>query len=155
MTDQTLADKVAEKVLAEIDKKKKVKVKKFKLPLKARVSKRKLKDGYITVMVGRDNKNVDFVKAKMEDGTYKLDGESYHTTDEDSILSYKGKPLIVQPKKGLNPINILKGNNETYGHKYIMAKMKTDLIKPKKGGAKVLIWIVVIAIVGYVLMKGV
>jgi len=127
-----------------------VKKKRFGLPRKGRLSKSKMKKGYVTVMRIDDNRNVDFEKQKIMDSTYRLSTKEYHVTNEQDILSYKGKPLIIQPTKKINPYNPLKGKNETYGQKYIMARMLSDTIKVVAKGAKGIMTIIGICIVAYI-----
>jgi len=88
-----------------------------------------------------DNKNVDFIRTRIEGGAYTLDNETFHTTDESDVFLYKGKPIIFQPKKKLNPYNPLEGSNETYGQKYVMARMLSDRIKVKgKINGTIILW---------------
>ena len=133
-----------EKIDILFDQREEKKVKKFKVPRRGNPSKRKLKKGYMIVMRVDDNKNVDFEKQPIEDSTYRLKQGTYHSTEEKDIFLYKGKPLIIQPAKKLNPHNPLSGENETYGQKYIMARMLKDTIKMKKSSGSIIIWIVVI-----------
>ena len=128
----------------------KIKKKRFKVPRKGRVSRSKMKKGFTTVMRIDDNGNVDFEKQKIQDSTYRLSTKDYHVAEKDDILSYKGKPFIIQPTKKLNPYNPLDGNNETYGQPYIMARMLGDTIKVKTAGAKGIIWIVGLIIAAYI-----
>jgi len=116
-------------LLAEGVNKKKPKA--FRLPLRAKLSKGKLKKGYVTVQVIDDNKGINFVREPIIDGTIKLDG-TFHAIEEYDILNYQGKPFIIQPKSKLNPYNPLEGKHETYGQKYIMARMEGDKIITKK-----------------------
>ena len=133
-----------------IDERNNIKSKKFRLPRKGKLSKSKLKKGYLIVMRIDDNGNVDFEKQRIQDSTYRLSTKDYHVTEKKDILSYKGKPLIIQPTKKLNPYNPLEGKNETYGQPYIMARMLGDTIKVKSANAKGIIWIIGIAIVAYI-----
>jgi hypothetical protein len=147
--EKSLTDKVNEIYGAfnEMDKKK---IKKFRLPRRGKVSKRQVRKGYATIVRIDDNRNVDFEKRPIEDTTYRLKAGDYHTTNEEDIFTYKGKPLIFQPVKKLNPYNPLVGENETYGQKYVMARMLGDAIKlvgKKKGGA--FLWIILgIVVIG-------
>lgn len=125
-----------------------VKTRKFRVPRRGKLSKSQTRKGYCTIMRIDDNKNVDFEKRQIEDSTYRLKSGTYHTSDEDDILTYKGKPFVIQPVKKLNPYNPLEGANETYGQKYVMARMLGDAIKmvnKKKGGA--FLWIILGVIV--------
>ena len=105
--------------------------KKFRLPWKARVNRLKLKKGYITIGVIEDNMNLDFRKEPIIDGTIKLDN-TYHAVEEFDIFNYKNKPFIFQCKSKINPYNPLKGEHETYGQKYVMARMEGERIISKK-----------------------
>ncbi len=139
-------------------KKRKKRVKKARIPFRARISKRKLKQGYSTIAVVDANKNVTFEKQKIEGSTFKLgkkENETFHAINSEDILTYKGKPFIIQPKTKLNPCNPLKDSkNETYGQKYVMARMQGDFIKPKKKFGSAILWLAAIGIAGYFLMKG-
>lgn len=118
-----------------------IKKKKFKLPRKARISKRKLKSGYVTVVVMNDNHNIDFIKEEIEGSTIRL-GDTWHAIEDEDIFFFKGKPIIFLPKKRKNPYNPLKLPNETYGQKHIMARMKNDVIKVKRKLGGVIIWVI-------------
>lgn len=147
---KTRLDRIEEKLdyLAESGKKKKEK--KFKLPTKAKVSKRKAKKGFVTVELINENRELDFMKVPIEDGTIKLGG-TIHAIEDFDIFYYKGKPFIHQPKKKINPWNPLSNylnsqrkvktddgeyhilsSNEIYGQKYVMARMKSEFIKAKR-----------------------
>lgn len=132
----------------------KKKQKKFWMPLKARVGKRKLKEGYVTVEIIKDNREIDFQKMPIIDGTIKL-GDTFHAINEDSIFTYKGKPFLHQAKGKLNPFT-LDGNNKTYGQKYVMARMKSDQISEKRklGWGVSIFALVIAAIIGYALITG-
>jgi len=132
---------------------KKKKVKPFRLPLKAKVGNSKLKKGYLTIAVIEDNMNVDFRKEPIIDGTIKIDN-TYHAVEEFDIFNYKGRPIIFQPKSKLNPYNPLRGNHETYGQKYVMARMEGERIVAKKQigwgisiGIVIIIGVIIYAIV--------
>ncbi|HEC39992.1 hypothetical protein LCGC14_0509510 [marine sediment metagenome] len=131
------------------------KTKKFRLPFKAKVSKKRMREGYVTVMVINENKNVDFTREPIKDATYNL-GDTFHATNSEDVLFYKGRPLVIQPKKKLNPYNPLQGKNETYGQKYVMARMEGDkLTLKKKIGWGMSIGLLIIAgIVAYAFITG-
>jgi len=128
----------------------------FKVPMKGRVGNSKVKKGFVTIITIADNKNVDFTKEQIIDGTIKLQkGDlSFHAIDPEDIFFYKGKPLLFQPKRKLNPYNPLKGKHETYGQKYIMARMEGDKLSIKKSmgwgigiGVLVIVGIIVYAVI--------
>lgn len=135
--------------LEQIETTRKVKAMKVK---KAKLSKRQIKKGYVVVMRIDDNGNIDFEKQQVEDSTFRLKAGDYHAVNKEDILSYKGKPLVIQPSRKLMPYNPLTteakpldGSNETYGQKYVMARMLKDTIKMKKNAGNIIIWVVVIA----------
>jgi len=134
------------------------KPKKFRLPGKGKISKAKMKKGYVTIATINDNKEIDFTKDRIIDGTIKLQGGdlSFHAVDPSDIFSYKGKPFIFQPKRKLNPYNPLEGKHETYGQKYIMARMEGDKISLKKsmGWIGWVLGLIVLAVIGYAVISG-
>lgn len=137
------------------------KSKRFK-PWGAKIGKGKLKNGYVVVCQIDDNKVVTFKKEPIIHSTIKL-GDTIHAVHDQDVFYYQpiiGKtiPLIFQPKRSLNPVNILQQgkDNETYGQSYVMARMKGDLIKPK-GTTNWLVFLIVIAVIGggaYYLFNG-
>ena len=135
------------------------KTKPFKIPFRARLNKSKLNKGYVTVAILNDNMNVDFQREAIVDGTIKLD-DTYHAIEEFDIFNYKGKPFIFQPKSKLNPYNPfrnpLEGKSETYGQKYIMARMEGDkIITKKKIGWGIGIGALIVAgIIAYAVFSG-
>lgn len=146
MNELTLKDKVDN--LWELENSKKPKKKEMRMPGKGKVSKSKVKKGFISIARIDDNRNVTFEKKKVEEGTYRLTTGDYHTTNEKDIFFYKGKPFIFQATKKLNPYNPLTGDNETYGQKMVMARMIGDTIKTKAKGGSLLVGIgIIIAVV--------
>ena len=142
-----------EKILDENKQNKKSK--KFRIPFKGGVSNRKVKEGYISVVVIRDNKNIDFVKEPIIDGTYKLN-DTIHAVNEKDIFLYKGKPFVFQPKRTINPYNPLKEEHQTYGQKYIMSRMESDKLTLKKqlGWGMSIGVLIIVAVIGYSLFTG-
>ena len=122
--------------------------KKLKLPRKAKVSKGKIKKGWIGVLKIDENGNISGEKTKLEDSTHRLKEGTYHATDGREILFWQGKfPVIVQETTKVNPTYFGKGSNETYGQKYIMARMLKDAIKIKNKASNWIVWIIIAIIV--------
>ena len=149
----TRDEKISE-ILKFVQPGKKKKEKKFKLPSKAKINPKRMKDGYCTIVVMEDNHNIDFVKEPIIDGTIKLKN-TFHVIGEEEVYFYKNKPIIFQPKRLLNPYNPLKEKHETYGHKYFMVRMLADKITTRKKmgigvavGLLVVVGIVIYAIFG-------
>lgn len=132
------------------------KPKEFKIPAKGKVSKAKMAKGYAIIEKINENRAVSFEKQKVEMEVYKTADGIYHSSDGRELLSYKGKPLYIQPGWRQNPImpfslDGVKDNN-VYGQKPILAAMQTGIYTgevKKKGGMKGIIWIIVIAVAGY------
>ena len=141
-------------VLLSDPKELKKKKRKFRMPLKGKVSNKNMRDGYVTVIVIHPNKNVEFRKETIEEGTINID-DTWHAVKSGDVFFYKGKPMILMPKTKKNPYNPLEGDNETYGQKHIMARMKNDIIKGKKGfNISWLIWLLIAGGVVYGIMQG-
>ena len=156
MEEKSLKDEIRElKGIVEDTKKEGKRERKFKLPFKSRLNKSKLSRGYVTVAIINDNKTLDFIKEPIIDGTIKLE-DTFHAVEDFDIYSYKGKPFIFQPKSKLNPYNPLEGPHETYGQKYVMARMEGDkLTSKKKIGLGISIGVlIIIGIVVYALFTG-
>lgn len=116
----------------------------FKLPFKAKLSKMSLRKGMVTVVLINENNAVDFTRVPIIDNTVRL-FDTYHAVDSEDILSYKGKPLIILPKKSKNPYNPNRVRNETYGQKHIMSRMMNETIKlGKKMGMGITIGAVIL-----------
>ena len=131
------------------------KPKKMKLPAKGKVSNLKMKKGYVTVIEIGENKNLDFRREPIVDGTIKLD-DTFHAINSEDVFLYKGKPAIIQCKNKLNPYNPLKGKHETYGQKYVMARMEGDklTLKKKIGWGISIGLIAIVGIIGYSVLTG-
>ena len=138
-----------------------VKKKKLRIPRKAKVRRGKIKKGWIGVIKVEENGNITGEKQRIEDSTIRLKDKTYHSTDGSEIGFWEGKhPVMIQQVWRKNPMKIRKGDdkNETYGQKYIMARMLGDTIKVKAAaGAKGLLYVVLAGAViygGYMLLTG-
>lgn len=152
--EKTIKEEIKE--LKELVKEnKKSTVKKFRVPTKAKLNQRKIREGYVSVVVINENRNIDFTKEQIKDSTIKLN-DTFHAVDESAIYFYKGKPFIFLPKTKLNPYDPLEGKNETYGQKYVMARMEGDKITTKKkiGWGLSIGVLVVVGVIIYALVTG-
>jgi hypothetical protein len=123
-------------------------LKRVKLRAKAKVGKSKLRKGWVGIFKIGENRNISLEKVKIEDSVFKLKNGVYHSSNGSEILWYDGKfPVLFQPETKINPIDFIKGENETYGQKYVMATMLKDSIKVKGKGMGGLIWVVIIGAV--------
>ena len=124
-----------------------IKTKKIKIPRKAKAKKSKIKKGWIGVLKIDENGHISGEKQKVEGFTVTLKDGTYHASDGREILFWEGKfPVIIQPTWKENPLKIRKEEgekNETYGQKYIKAKILRDTITVKKPKPNILIWLLV------------
>ena len=131
------------------------KPKAFRMPFKGKLGRTKLKRGFVTVIQIAENDAVSFTREVIEDGTIRLD-KTYHAVDDQDILTYKGRPLIIVPKKSNTPYNPNRVINNTYGQKHIQSRMLNETINTAKKlgfagmsiGAVVLIGALIYAFVG-------
>ena len=123
------------------------KIRKLKIPRRAKVKRAKLKKGYIGILRIDENGNITGEKQKVIDSTYKVKSGVYHALEGDEILFWQGKyPLVIQPSWKNSPLKVGEVTdpvNETNIQKYIFNRMQTDAIKPKRNLGW-LIWVVVI-----------
>lgn len=150
--------------LNTLDEKQIKKLKKLKIPRRAKVSKSRLKKGWCGVLFVSPNKVIKGEKVKLVGGTYDTKDGNYHYTDGHEIVWWEGKyPLLWQRYDKTNPSSVLISDNlvpkqgdknEIYGQDQIKLRMKTDVIKDKgKGGGMSLIIIIAVLVGGYFLVK--
>ncbi len=153
------------KKFEELEKKGK-KEKKFRLPFRSKISNKKMREGYVTVLVIKDNRNIDFVKEPIIDSTFKLN-DTIHALEDKNVFFYKRRPFIIQPKKKLTQYNPeiksdekdkdpLDCPNQTYGQKYVMARMESDKLTLKKqiGWGLSIGVLIIVGIIVYSLFTG-
>jgi hypothetical protein len=160
---QTLAEKIDK--LIELNQKQieEGSVKKWKLPFKARVGKRSAKRGFATFLVVKDNRNVDFIRLPIAEGTALLEGMPRAATS-DYTLHYKGQPFYILPAWSLKPFSPTENYSETErdkmnvaGRRLVLSKLQSEQIAKKGGswgwGAWIILGIIVL-VAGWYLLKG-
>lgn len=154
--EPTMKDKIDE-IYSAIKSEDTKKLKKLKLPRKAKVSKSKMKKGYCGVLFINENRTISGQRVKLEGGTYQTKDNNYHITNGNELFFWEGKyPILWQRYDKLNPTNIIAkegDKNEIYGQDGVMLRMKKDLIKNKPKMGMGWIWIVAILIAGYFIVK--
>jgi len=114
------------------------KARKFILPWKAKLNRKRLKDGLITVAYINENKEIDFIRVPVFEGSVMIKGAPYIATSE-YMLTYKGKPMILinaasaepySPSKHLEDSE--KKNLSQRGYRILLNSMKSEAIKPKR-----------------------
>jgi hypothetical protein len=158
--EKSLKEEILElkELLNKYDKKQSEK--KFSIPFTARVSKAQAKKGWTTVMIARDNRNVEFTKKQIEEQTIMVDGIPRIATADD-VLFYKGRPLIILPSWSVKPFsptdNLKETDAKSYGsqgYRLLLARMKAEVVEGKKKIGSWIIWVIVgLIAVGYLAMK--
>lgn len=118
----------------------------LRLSSKAKVRGSRLKKGYVGVLKIDENRNITGEKVRIEGSAFNTKEGTYHATDGREIFFFEGRyPVIIQPSWKKNPLSIDPKSevNETYGQKYMMAKMLQDTIKVKKKSGNIIIWIII------------
>ena len=132
----------------------------FVLPAKVRAKAKKaaLKNSVVAFLL-RNNRNIDVVMGKMEDGMVQI-GEKFHAGSMDYTFLYRGKiPAMIIPEWSLEPIGTKDyydavENNKTIDAQSIILRAieAKELAGKKKIGGKALIWIIIAAaVIGYAL----
>ena len=133
------------------------------MPWSGKLSKGQVRNNYATFLVVKDNREVDFIKAPIKDGTANIDGFPRVATS-DHVLTYKGKPFIIQSYWDMMPYSPTQAYEEAdknkttmAGRRLVLSKLEKEQIQPTKSGGKMLGWIIlIVAILGaaYYFLKG-
>ena len=139
------------------------KPKKFRMPWKGKVSPKKAKLGYVTVMKINENGFLDIKRKIIEQQTVMVDGVPRLATPE-YVLHYKKNPVLILPSWSVKPYSpaeryehSLQDGSNTKGYKLLMSRMKTETTGLKKQMGGLIKWILglgLIAIVGYAMITG-
>jgi len=141
---------------------KKKEAKSFFFPFKARLSKKKVSDGYASVCYINENRGVNFMRVPIKEGAIMINGVPHIATTE-YMLNYKNKPLLIVPSWNVEPFSPSKNLNEAekenklnLGYKLILNTLKSEQIQQKKtiSGMTIFIIIIVIIIGLYAASKG-
>lgn len=154
--DITLKEAILKLVKVQEQNQEEKKEKKFKIPFFSRLSKKNMKDGYVTVCYINDNKAVDFIKVPISEGTAMIKDSPYLST-ADHMLTYKGKPFIIVPSWNIEPFSPRKDMEDAerdkklnIGYRLILNKMKSEVISAKKKISLLLIVGGLIVIIGLI-----
>lgn len=162
--EKTLRDIVKELSDKYEELEKQQKIKRFRLPFRARLGKAKVKNNYVTIIFIQDNKAVKFMRAKIDEQVAEINGVPYYIPS-DHIMNYKNKPLIILPSWSMSAFN----PNEHYaqtlqnpqysskGWRYLMNYMNKTMIKAKKEfkiGAIIFVILIVGGIAWYAIKSG-
>ena len=157
-----LVKEMHEKTVAEETTKKEAKKRTFKIPFKGKVNKAKAKKGYTTVLLIKENRNVDFVKYPIDEQTFMHDGAPRIATAEETLW-YKGKPFLILPNwstKPFSPTDNYQGTIQkqygAQGARLLYNRMNMELIKAKKSISGMLVIGIIIGLIalGYFAYQG-
>lgn len=157
---KTLFERLGE-IESKLNEKEQKKSKRFKIPFKGKIGKAKVKKGWVTVMKINDNTNVSFTKLKIDEQTIMEDGIPRIATP-DEVLTYKGKPMIILPSWSTKPFSATENYEKTVkdeytaaGHRLLLNRMKSEVIKPKRSFSGAVVFFIIIAVIigGYLLLK--
>lgn len=139
------------------------KEKEWKMPFRARLSKGQVKKNFATFCVVQDNKEVNFIKVPINDGTAEIDGIPRIAT-ANYALTYKGKPFYILPYWSLRPFSAMENIEKTEadkmniaGRRLVLSKLEKEVIKPKGNmmqGKGWLLLLVAVVAGGYLIFKG-
>lgn len=130
------------------------KVKELRIPNRAKVRGSRAKKGWIGILVVDENDNIHGEKVQLKDSAYKLKDGTFHASTGKEKLMWNGRfPVMIQSAKRINPVDFSSESNQTYGQKYIMAKMLGGMVISKKKAAGGLVILVVLAAVFFILGK--
>lgn len=127
--------------------------------LKGMPSKSQVNKGYIYTFYIRDNGVIAPMKVPIEEGTTVIDGAPRLATPE-YMLSYKGKPALIQPAWSTKPFSKVESFEEavkekmlSVGYKLLANRIEQGAIKPKKKVSGAIIFAVIVALLigGYFL----
>lgn len=112
--------------------------KKFRFPRSGKVSKSKVKKNYVSICYINENREVKFTKAPVKEGGYILDG-SPHLATPDYMLTYRGKPFIIQPGWSIKPYSpeesydqAVRDKNTNTGYRNMLNLLLNQIYKTKK-----------------------
>jgi len=141
---------------------KKKEAKKFRLPWKARVSKKRAKEGYAGICYINENRSVNFMKVPIKEGTIIINGTP-HLATTDYMLNFKNKPFLIVPSWNTEPFSPVENLEEatankktTYGYRLLLNTLKSEQLETKKKVGTAIIILIILAILagGYYLLKG-
>ena len=144
------------------ESKEKSKKKAFWIPMSAKVGKNKAKKGWATIMLIKENRNIDFVKQPIDEQTVSVDGIPRIATPEETLY-YKGKPFIILPSWSIKPFSptdnyqgSIAANYAAQGFKLSANRLEKGAIENKK---KISGWLIFgilagLAVLGYFAWQG-
>lgn len=138
----------------EVEEEEEPKERRFRLPWKSRVGRKKAEKGWSTIALIRNNGTITFSKVQVKDGIGIVDGFPRIMTI-DHKLTYKGKPLYIIPEWSLKPFSPAENYSNTEkekmniaGRRAVLAVLETEKIKPKKDFGSMAWILIAVAVLG-------
>jgi len=114
------------------------KIKKWRMPFRSFLSKRRVRKGWVSIIYLRSNGAANFMRAPIDENIVDING-TLHVVDPRYIISYKNKPIIILPEWSMYPLDLKEKYSETelqglksMGTRHVYNYMKRNLIKEKK-----------------------
>ena len=156
MTEGSLRDEI-EKLNKNFDEMvSKKETKKFRVPFAAKVNKKKVRDGWVSICVVNENRSIRFIKAQIKEGTVMIDGAPFLSTT-DYMLNYKNRPFLIVPAWSIEPFAPQKNLDEVtekqkmnVGFRLLLNRLKSEQIKPKANISMGMIIILLLVIGGVI-----
>tara|TARA_R100000656_G_scaffold108773_1_gene80859 strand:+ start:522 stop:1046 length:525 start_codon:yes stop_codon:yes gene_type:complete len=157
------SEKVAKKILEEMEKEPEKGDKKFKLPGGITFgSKTKIKKGYVVVQLLRHNGSVDFKLLPTEDAlVYIKDKGTSHNASAPYMWIFKKYPMLILPEWDLNPVtkkrlhDITKRDKSSAEDQKTLIRILEQVDTKKKLGisGNAIFWIIGAVGIGYVIFQ--
>jgi len=119
----------------------------FLTKMKSNVGKKKVEKGWATIIIVRNNRNLQFTRSQIKDGIAIVDGFPRVCT-VDHTLFFKNKPFYIFPEWSLKPFSPEENYAQTErdkmnmaGRRAVLATLETEKIKTKKDMGNI-IWVV-------------
>lgn len=143
------------------------KIKKVRIPFKAKVGRRRMRKNQCIVLYVGQNKNAELVRGTIEDLTVKV-GDLIHTVTPDDIIMFRGKyPFVIIPEWNIKPVTFWKPKEDyeeaekegqlTTPQRHILSKLESGVIKAKKAlkaGGWIILIVAGIAVVYFISQGG-
>lgn len=143
-----------------VNKKGKIKEKKFKFPSRAKVSKANRKKNYVTTIILNENGSVDFKKYQITDQTIMHDTIPRLATAGYINYDAKGNPILILPNWSVEPLSFnsklhvqqtLEDGSNVTGYKLLMNKMRLETVQTKKPMAGWIKWVIGLGFAGIII----
>lgn len=156
--EESLLDLLKKTLKNQEEEKKKGNIRKWKLPLRARVGPMKRRKNWVGVIQVNENKGLEFYKVKIDEGIIESKDKTPHVATPNYMLNWRRRPVMIVPSWSTEPfdpsINLAeaeKNKTLSLGYRLLKNHLEKGQIQNKKsfGGFGMVIILVIVAAVGY------